>query len=70
MAREWDMPKRLEPAWFHIGNFTVCVLSNKKSKRVVCVGATKRNPNLDEDNVALADKIAVNRAIKNYKNGG
>ena len=70
MAREWVVPKSLEPKWFHQDNFTVCVLSRKRSKKIVCVGVTKRNPNLDEDDVFRADDIALNRAIKNYKNGG
>ena len=70
MAREWVVPKSLEPKWFHQDNFTVCVLSNRKSKRVASVGVTKRNPNLDELDLNLAHSIAMNRAIKNYKNGG
>ena len=64
MAREWTVPKSLEPKWFHPGNFTVCVLSSKKNNKVACVGVTKRNPNLDENDDIRAEEIALNRAIK------
>jgi len=54
-----------EPEFYRNGNFTICVFIEKGKKEPrVRIGATKRNPNCDEDNPERAKTIAYERALK------
>ena len=53
-------------SFHHDGNFTVCLLyhSTPKKGKLVAVGVTKRNPNLDEYDETRGENIALARAVK------